>query len=175
MQREIVEAAAPAEPPEPALHDNPLGEWYGDIDFIDRQPFVLLINAATGLVLVLPGRAEHLRDIEAIAAGQLWMLMNMLGVGGALADAEVDAWSRTQFARTTNRSMVASMNQRKFEAWTQFAYNERTAFETAQRLLETPFSRMELGRGFHFAADLVRARLQPADRIIPMQASRTPH
>ena len=36
----------PAKPPEPAPADNPLGEWYADIDFIHRQPFVLMMNAA---------------------------------------------------------------------------------------------------------------------------------
>ena len=30
---------------------------YADIDFIDRQPFVLVMNAATSQTLVLPGRA----------------------------------------------------------------------------------------------------------------------
>lgn len=36
----------PAKPPQPAPQHNPLGEWCGDLGFIDRQPFVLVMNAA---------------------------------------------------------------------------------------------------------------------------------
>lgn len=32
----------PAKPPEPPPSANPLGEWYADIDFIDREPFARL-------------------------------------------------------------------------------------------------------------------------------------
>ena len=108
--------------------DNPLGEWCADIDFIDRQPFVLLMNAATGVVLVVPARAADLKRLKSMAAEQLAALFNACGIGGALADAELDAWQQPPtFARNGNRSLVSSMNQRKYEAWTQFAYNRLTA------------------------------------------------
>lgn len=148
---------APLEPP-PA--DNPLGEWCADIDFVDRQPFVLLMNAATGAVLVLPARAADLKRLHEMAAAQLRFLFAACGIDGASARSELDAWRQPPaFARTANRSLVASMNQRKHEAWTQFAWNRLTAFEVALRMLETPFSRKELGREFHFAPDLLRAHL----------------
>src|SRR5690606_21234163 len=51
----------PATPPEPPPGDNPLGPWCADIDFIDREPFALLMNAATGALLVLPARAADLK------------------------------------------------------------------------------------------------------------------
>src|SRR3546814_11294908 len=84
-----------------------------------------------------------------------------------LAEAELDALREPfAFARNGNRSLVASMNQRRHEAWTQFAYNRLTAFDVALRMLETPFSRKDLGRGFHFAANLLQARLLPATKIV---------
>ena len=166
----------PAAPPEPAPQDNPLGEWCGDIDFIDRQPFVLLMNAATGLMLVLPGHAEFLRRLHECAAQQLASLLRDCGIGGALADAELDAWRQpATCARNSNRSLVSSMNQRKYEAWTQFAYNRLPAYDVALRMLETPFSRKELGKGFHYALDLVRARLLPTAKILPFQISSAKH
>lgn len=58
----------PSAPPEPPPACNPLGEWCADIDFIDREPFVLLLNAATGAVLVLPARAADLKRLHALAA-----------------------------------------------------------------------------------------------------------
>ena len=165
-----------ANPPEPSPQHNPLGEWYGDIDFIDRQPFVLLMNGATGLVLVLPGHAEFLKRLHECATQQLGPLLDACGIGGALAEAEVDAWRQpATYARNGNRSLVASMNQRKQDAWAQFAYNRLPAFEVALRMLETPFRRKDLGKDFHVAPDLVRARLLPSARILPFQASTARH
>lgn len=167
----------PAKPPEPqAPSDNPLGEWCADIDFIDRQPFALLMNAATGAVLVLPARAADLKQLHVMAKEQLAALFDVLGLRGELAQAELDAWSEAPaFTANQNRSLVASMNQRKYEAWTQFAYNRLTAFEVALRMLETPFGRKDLGRGFHFAADLLRKRLAPSATIIPFRVPRALH
>lgn len=164
--------------PEPPPSDNPLGEWCADIDFIDREPFVLLMNAATGLVLVLPARAADLKRLHLMAAEQLCALLQALGIGGPLAQAELDALGEPfAFARTANRSLVASMNQRKFQVWTQFAYNQLSAFEAALRELDTPFTRKDLpgsGRygGYHTAPDLLRTHLLPSAKILPFV---TPH
>lgn len=165
----------PAKPPEPSPQHNPLGEWCGDIDFIDRQPFVLLMNGATGLVLVLPGRAEFLKRLHECAARQLAPLLEICGIGGALAEAELDAWQQpATYARTSNRSAVAALNQRKYEAWTQFAYNGLSAFEVAVRMLETPFTRKDLPKGYHDSVGLLRARLLPP-AVMPAQTSGTRH
>lgn len=153
----------PPAPTEPPPADNPLGEWCADIDFVDREPFVLLMNAATGAVLVLPARAADLKRLHETAVEQLRLLFAACGIDGTAARAELDAWRQPPaFARNANRSLVASMNQRKYEAWTQFAWNHLTAFEVAMRMLETPFSRKDLGRDFHYAADLLRRRLSDA-------------
>ena len=162
----------PANPREPLPAGNPLGEWYADIDFIDRQPFVLMMNAATGLVLVLPGRAAHLKCLHLRAAEQLAALLAARGIEGPLAEAELDAWQQpATYARTSNRSMVASINRRKMDAWAHFAYSGRSAVEVALWMLETPFTRKELGKEFHRASDLACARLRPSAKILPFQAS----
>ncbi|MGH8225407.1 MAG: DUF6933 domain-containing protein [Gammaproteobacteria bacterium] len=166
----------PATPSEPVPSSNPLGEWCADIDFIDRQPFVPLMNAATGTVLVLPGRAADLKRLHEMAAKQLAALLQACGIGGVLAEAELDAWRQSPaFARNVNRSLIASLNSRKYDAWVQFAYNRLTAFEVALRMLETPFSRKDLGRDYHFAADLLRARLLPSAKVIPFNVAHTVH
>lgn len=170
----------PPKLPEPPPGDNPLGEWCADIDFIDRLPFVLLMNAATGVMLVLPARAADLRQLHAMAAVQLAGLLEACAIEGPLAQAELDALGEPfAFARNGNRSLVASMNQRKYEAWSQFAHNRLSAFEVALRLLETPFSRKDLPGGglygFHHAPDLLRARLQPSAKILPFTVSSARH
>lgn len=155
----------PSTSPEPPPADNPLGEWCADIDFIDREPYALLMNAATGVMLILPARAADLKRLHVHAAAQLDTLLMACGIGGPLARAEVEALGEPlAFARNGNRSLVASMNRRKFEVWTHFAYHGDAAVEVALRELESPFSRKELGRGFHYAADLLRARLLPSSR-----------
>ena len=164
--------------PEPPPSDNPLGPWCADIDFIDRQPFVLLMNAATGLNLVLMGGAEHLKQLHTKAAEQFDWVLETCGIAGPLAQAELDALRQPfAFARNTNRSLVASMNQRKYQVWTQFAYHRLTAFEAALRELDTPFSRKDLPgggyMGFHHAPDLLRARLLPTAKILPFSAPPT--
>ena len=162
--------------PTPVPQPNPLGEWCADIDFINRQPFVLLMNAATGLTLVLPGHAEFLRRLHECAAQQLAALLDVCAIRSPLADAEIEAWQRPcVFARSTDRSLVSSMNQRKYEAWAQFAYSQIPAFDVACRLLDTPFRRKDLGRDFHVAIDLVRARLMPSAKIIPFEISSARH
>lgn len=167
----------PATLPEPAAaSDNPLGEWLADIDFIDRQPFALVMNAATGLALVLPARAADLRRLHEMVAEQLGALLSVLGIDGVLAEAELDAWSvPPRFARSVDRSLVAAMNQRRFEAWMQFAHNHLSAFEVALRLADTPFRRKDLGRDYHYVIDLLRARLRPSAKIISLPGSNTRH
>lgn len=161
---------------EPIPSDSPLGEWCADIDFIDRQPFVLLMNAATGTVLVVPGRTADLKRLHEMAAEQLRLLFAASGISGALAEGELDAWRLPPtLARNGNRSLVSSMNQRKYEAWSQFAHHRLTGFEVALRMLETPFSRKDLGRDFHFAVDMLRARLMPSAKIIPLHPAHNLH
>ena len=170
----------PPKLPEPPAGDNPLGEWCADIDFIDRSPFVLLMNAATGLMLVLPGMAADLKQLHTMAARQLAGVLDECRIDGPLAQGELDALQQPfAFARNGNRSLVASMNQRKYEAWTQFAYNRLTAYELALRMLDTPFSRKDLPGGgylgFHHTPGLLRARLLPSAKILPFQASTSRH
>lgn len=166
----------PASLPAPAPSTNPLGEWYADIDFVDRQPFVLMMNAATGLVLVLPGHAEYLKRLHLCAGEQLALLLQACGIEGPLAGAEIDAWQQpATYARTSDRSMVASISQRKMDAWAQFAYNGCSAFEVALRMLDTPFTRKDLGRDYHRSPDLVRARLLPSAKILPFRAAGARH
>ncbi len=170
----------PPKLPEPPPGDNPLGEWCADIDFIDRNPYVVLMNAATGTVLVLPGLAADLKQLHVMAAQQLSALLEACGIDGPFAQAEIDALSQPfVLAHNSNRSLIASMNQRKFMIWSQFAHNGLTAFEVALRELETPFSRKDLpgdGRfGFNFAADLLRRHLRPAAKILPFRVSSTAH
>lgn len=160
----------PAKLHEPPAPSNPLGEWYADIDFIDREPFVLLLNAATGAGLVLPGRAEALRAMHIHAAQQLAPVFRHYGIDPSRgpAAAEMDAWSSfPALANTRDRSLLGSMNNFKASAWDHFAYVNRSLPEAASRQWEGLFrhpSFARSGRAYSFMdwqkpLDLVRARL----------------
>lgn len=160
----------PAKLPEPLPSANPLGEWYADIDFIDREPFVLLLNAATGATLVLPGRAADLRNLHIHAGQQLFKLFMHydIDLNTSLAGAELRAWDAPlTYANTRDRSLLGSLNRLKFEAWDHFAHSNRSLPEAAARQWDGLFRHPSLappGRRYGYDAwqrplELVRARL----------------
>jgi len=143
----------PAKLPEPeGASSNPLGEWYADIDFIDREPFVLLLNAATGVGMVVPGRAAELRRLHEHAHDQIGKLFRHFGLSGPLVDAEIAAWSAAPtYARTRDRSLLGSMRTFRDDAWRHFAYENRSLPDAAARQWE----------GFFRHPSLVDARFSP--------------
>lgn len=163
----------PASPQVSPPAENPLGEWCADIDFIDREPYAVLMNAATGMILVLPARAADLRRLHVLAAEQAAALFRIRGLDCALAQAETAALAQPfTILPNRNRSLVSSMNQRKFEIRCHMAEDRKDAFQVAQRMLEILFSRKELAKGLHFPLDLLRARLQPSATILPFAGAR---
>ncbi len=161
-------------PTEPAPQTNPLGEWYADIDFWRRQPFVVMLNAATGAVLVLPGNAEGLRRLHERALLQFAAICEHVGLCGAGVDAELHGFDAGfAFAATRDRSLLASLNQRKFGFWLALEHGDRSMPEVAAQEWDGLFKHPALGRDtrynmdYHRPLDLLRQRLLPAARIIP--------
>ena len=159
----------PRKPVEPAPHGNPLGEWYADIDSWRRQPFVVMLNAATGALLVLPGNAAGLRRLHQAAMLQFAAVCGHFGLEGPAVDAELAGFDRGfDFAATRDRSLVSSLNQRKFEQWLDLEHSERSLAESAARDWDGLFAHPSLPRGngrmstYHRPLDLVRQRLAAA-------------
>lgn len=169
----------PAKVPERATPpDNPLGEWYADIDFLDREPFVVLLNAATGAGMVLPGRAAPLRELHVHAGQQLFKLLDYFDFDPAspLCAAELQAWAAPPaYAATRDRSLLGSMNGFKDNAWHHFAYVNRSLPDAAARQWDGFFRHPSLavpGRRYDSSAGqrplkLVAARLLPAGLVVP--------
>ena len=119
---------------QPVTSSNPLGEWYAAIDSYDREPFVLLLNAQTGITLVLPARAKHLKEINFYAAVQLALLFEHYGVQSPLADAELLAWQQPlQFAKTQSPSLLASMNRLRDDTWHNFEHHDNSYIRNAAK------------------------------------------
>jgi STAS-like domain of unknown function (DUF4325) len=146
----------PTKPPEPeSEHAASLGEWYADIDFIDREPFVVMLNAATGVGLALPGRAAALRKLHTYARDQLVLLFAHYGIGGALADAELQAWTAPpHYAATRDRSLLGSLRRFKDDSWHRFAHVDRNM----------PMAAADQWHGLFRHPDFIKARERYGDQ-----------
>ncbi len=174
----------PAKPPEPPPSANPLGEWYADVDFIDREPFVVMLNAATGAGMVLPGRAQDLRQLHLSAGQQFFKLLSHYGfdLDQPRVTAELLAWGEPPiYAKTRDRSLLGSLRRVKEDSWIHFAYQNRSLPEAAARQWVSLFSHPSLPvhprirSKTHQPIDLVRACLLPAAEIVELSARRGKH
>ncbi|MGV8942249.1 MAG: DUF6933 domain-containing protein [Lysobacter sp.] len=169
----------PAKPPEPESQANPLGEWYADIDFWNRKPFVVMLNGATGAVLLLNGNAAGLRILHERALLQFGSMCGHFGIDGPQLDAELDGFAAGfTFAATRDRSLLASINQRKDAAWAGFEHNDNSLVEGALRSWDGLFKHPALGRNerhnmdYHRPIDLIRQCLMPSAPILPFTSTR---
>lgn len=171
----------PARAAEPSPETNPLGEWYADIDFWRRQPFVVMLNAATGAVLVLPGDAANLRRLHERALLQFAGICEHVGLRGAGVDAELHGFhDGFAFAATRDRSLLSSLNQRKFAFWLALEDGDCSLSEAAAQEWDGLFKHPALGRdtrhnmAYHRPLDLLRQHLLPAAQITPFEPPRAP-
>lgn len=168
----------PAKLPEPAAQDNPLGEWYADIDVWNRKPYVVMLNGATGAMLVLNGNAAGLRILHERALLQFASLCEYLGVHGPLVAAELHGFDAGfSFGKAIDRSLISSINQRKVNAWIGFEHRSESLAEAALREWESGFfQHPALGSyKYHLPLDLLRERLMPAGLTLMSASSASTH
>jgi hypothetical protein len=160
----------PAKPAEPEPQGNPLGEWYADLDVWRRQPFVVMLNAATGAVLALPGDAAGLRRLHERALLQFAALCEHHGLRGEGVDAELRGFDGGfACARTRDRSLLGSLNERKVGLWMVLEHTAQSLPEAAAQDWDGLFKHPALGRNarhgmdYHRPLDLVRERLSAGE------------
>ena len=168
-----------AKPPEPAPQGNPLDEWYADIDFWNRKPFVVMLNGATGATLMLNGNAAGLRRLHERAAVQFGSLCDFFGIQGAGVQAEVRGFEGGfTFARTRDRSLLTSLGHRNYAAWVAFEHQGLSLADAAASEWNGLFQHPALGREtkhnseYHVPLNLLRLRLQPSAVILPFNTTR---
>lgn len=168
----------PAKPPEPEPQGNPLGDWYADLDVWRRAPFVVMLNGATGATLVLDGSAMGLRILHERALLQFALLCGHFNIAGPLVDAELDGFrANFTFAPTRDRSLLSSLNNRKFGAWIGFEHQGFSLVDAAEREWDGLFKHPSLKTGarydmdWHHPLDLLRKRLMPAGVTFPSNAT----
>lgn len=166
--------------PEPLPYSNPLGEWYADLDAWCRHPFVLLLNPATGVVLVLSADAAGLRRLQERALLQFAALCERYGLRGSAVEAELQGFhSGLTFAHARDRSLLGTLNRYRFETWIFFEHDGPDPEQAAARLWDGLYKHPALGRdprhnsNYHRPLDLLRARLDAYGAI--QSAAQTLH
>jgi hypothetical protein len=157
----------PTSLPEPLPQANPLGEWYADIDFWHRRPFVVMLNASTGAVLMLNGNAQGCARCRSARFCNLLPCASSSAFAVLMVDAELHGFhAGFAFGKTRDRSLIASIDQRKFGAWMGFEWNETALIDEAvKQWRDGLFRHPALGRNsrfnspYHDTLDLIRQRL----------------
>lgn len=168
----------PAKLPEPTPQANPLREWYADLDFWNRKPFVVMLNGATGAALVLNGNAAGLKALHERALLQFASLCVHFDIEGPRVAAELDGFAAGfTLANARDRSLQASINQRRTETWTGFEWRDESLAEAALGLWEHGlFKHPALGRNHrhggehHAPLDLLRQTLCASAVVLPFAA-----
>jgi hypothetical protein len=172
----------PSKPAEPSPSTNPLGEWYADVDFLDREPFVVMLNAATGAGLVLPGRAADLRILHLHAGQQFSKLLTHFAFDPdqPRVREELSAWdSAPCYAKTQDRSLLGSLRQMKDTAWLHFVHHNRSLPEAAARQWNGLFTHPSLPRHPRIRSnawrpiELVQTRLLPSATVTDLASRRS--
>ncbi|MGB4859193.1 MAG: hypothetical protein WBP11_07660 [Dokdonella sp.] len=169
----------PSKPPEPEPQGNPLGEWYADLNFWNRKPYVILLNGATGATLTLNGNAAGLRALHERALVQFASLCAHFGMDSELVDDELDSFcAGFTFAATRDRSLLGSLNDRKQSAWGWFEALDFSLVEASLREWNGMYKHPSLKTGgryqpdWHCPLDLLRERLVPQSIILPFNTTK---
>ncbi len=123
----------PPHPDEPPAGSNPLGEWYADVERWKSRRLVVMLNGETGVVLVLPGTVRSLRGLAEAAEAQFLELCARCGVDSPLVQEEARHLGMGfMCAPTRSRSLVGSLQLRKYEAQLGLETKDRAISDVAQ-------------------------------------------
>ena len=94
----------------------PLGDWYANLLWMARKKCVLFTNEETLFsFLVLDAKKADLMDMNAFFRVNLRRGLEAVGIGGVVADRLILTLGEVSVAKTTNRSVLGSMNDYAFQ------------------------------------------------------------
>ncbi|WP_179460345.1 hypothetical protein [Stenotrophomonas sp. JAI102] len=171
----------PAKPEEPEPQRNPLGEWYADLLIWKRHPLVVLMNADTGVVMVLPGLAADLVRLSLHAQLHFEVLCNQFDLQGKAVEAEIRGFKGGFYCGATrDRSLVGSLKERKLDLADTFDHGTKSKFDAAAHCWEGLFlpskhsSHPPSGpHDYKTPLALARERLMPQTPLFPVNPART--
>lgn len=92
----------------PSESTTALGDWYANRLVVARQPILLLVSANSLLAALVPAR-----DVQGLPSRLMTVIgdrLRRLGVREALVAAEVAAMETVSVAKTSNRSVLGTLN-----------------------------------------------------------------
>ncbi len=116
-----------------------LGDWYANRLVVDRQPILVLVSATSLLAALVPAR--DVRGLPSRLATVVGERLRRLGVQEGLVEAEVGAMKTVSVAKTSDRSVLGTMNEftKAIPFYLDSGYYVDPALEFAEkRLEETP-------------------------------------
>jgi hypothetical protein len=84
--------------------DTALGDWYVNRVVVDRRPLLLMVSAESLLPIVVP--AKNVKGLPARLPQIVRERLDRLGVADRLIDAEVNAMSPVNVAKTADRAVL---------------------------------------------------------------------
>jgi hypothetical protein len=113
-----------------------LGDWTGNLFYVGRQRYVLLICEHSRLPVLMPGR--DLRRLPQNFPGALSEVLFGLGVPSGAVCLEVEAASSAVLAPTNNRSLLGTLNDFSYMVSYRLARQETDLVQEALWLSGTP-------------------------------------
>ena len=138
--------------PESAVTPSPLGDWYGHIFTIERRKCLLFINEPTHFVCPALGVTKSdYRQIIPFFLGVLARALRTMRFSEKEIDWILGMHKDIGIGRATNRSILASLNNRVTDTRTQFAWHlgfENCDVSAVTKLLnETPMKPIGYANG----------------------------
>jgi len=136
-----------------------LGNWYANILFFYRRRFLLFVSDRSRLAVVTPTRdidslSNHLRFYLAI-------LLDYLDTEPEWIEAEINQMTMSYYAPTNNRSILATMNDYKFQISSVLERKiDPSEAEIAFNLSQIPLGSLQFKFASEVSLDLLRKEYQ---------------
>ena len=85
-----------------------LGDWYGNVFHVGRQPMLILTSEKSLLSVVLPAR--ELDALQATFSKALMKLLLRIGIPAVAVERELAQMNEIAYGPTRNRSVLGTMN-----------------------------------------------------------------
>jgi hypothetical protein len=131
LMRLVGEPTIPVEP-----STTRLGDWTGNLFYVGRRRYVLLISQHSRLPVLMPGR--DLRRLPQNFSGALSEVLFGLGVPAEAVSLEVEAASSAVLAPTNNRSLLGTLNDFSYMVSDMLARPDTDLVQAALWLSGTP-------------------------------------
>jgi hypothetical protein len=139
---------------EPPLPTSALGDWYANVIPTAAGELVVFANERTLLSVALP--IEMMDTLVSAFAARVYNLLVLIDVAEEIALREIAGLKQVEFAKTTNRSVLGSLNEISLHYQ---LIAERDAAGGALRLSEVE---LQLSRTLH----------KPLDYVYPAEVAR---